>query len=369
MNDDDDDVQLRPEHLAVGQTVKARTDGEFKRADVVDKIESRPEEYDIEKKPIVKVHWWGTKPAADKWLLIKDVRIIKQFTVDWDDIKVKLPIAHDPESRARRKTVFTDWSTEGKGALSLKELQAGVQKTFGDEVGEDIEELHKAVEYAHKVARTLSPSKKKGGAKRVDHKEFHGFITALRYYLELAELFEHLDAKQEDDQKLSLREVRKGLTRLEDWGITSAMLDKEFSGVDVWTPKWKFADFAKFCVEKRWSKMEVGLDLDSSDDEVIAEEGKEVILGHAKTSREKMRNADAAQMAADRQEVIKVFKSFDQDGSNKISEKELAEVLAKLNPEIDDDAAKAIFLEADVNSDGQIDVEEFCLWIFSQDEL
>merc|ERR1711897_126613 len=110
------------------------------------------------------------------------------------------------------------------------------------EIGEDIEEAKTAVTYAWKHARNLAPSTKKGGAKRVDIKEFHAFIVAFRYYLELAEVSEYLDSRQEEDQRLSLRECRKGLDRLQQWNIGEEELQEKFAGKEAWRPVIKFAD-------------------------------------------------------------------------------------------------------------------------------
>merc|ERR1712187_1061263 len=132
--------------------------------------------------------------------------------------------------------------------------------------------------------------------------EFHAFIIAFRYYLELAELFEHLDACQEDDQKLSLRECRKGLEQLKVWGVTKEALESQFVGVDVWTPKWKFADFAKFCVEKRWAEMNLAneLELDSDDEEVLVEAGKATLCEAADISAQAERRREAEELLENR---------------------------------------------------------------------
>jgi calmodulin len=286
-----------------------------------------------------------------------------------------LPIAQDPDSRQRRREVFDSWNTGGRkkgtsASLSLQQLEKGVQDLFKSEIGEDIEEVRTAVNYAWKAARKVAPSTKKGGAKRVDFKEFHAFIMAFRYYLELAELFDHLDALHEEDQKLSLRDCKQGLEKLEVWGVSSAMLDEEFKDVEFWTPKWKFPDFAKFCVGKRWSQMELELELDSDDEEVLVEEGKASLQDAADIAdlRDRRRR-EGEELKEDRKQVLDMFAQWDSHQSGKISEAELARVIQTLNPDITAEACKTMFEEADVNNDGSIDYEEFCLWLFAQDEL
>jgi len=62
--------------------------------------------------------------------------------------------------------------------------------------------------------------------------------------------------------------------------------------------------------------------------------------------------------------VTEIFKRADADRSGVISEDELVAVFCGLNSKITPEAARKLFVLADANKDGQVDYEEFCLWLF-----
>jgi len=350
----------------------------------------------------LKVRWMcssTTKKQKPKetWMRLSECRLIKQIHVDWDDFDRKLPIAQDPHSRETRKQVFSSWDTHRKEHLSLDQLQAGVRKLLGDEFGADLEETEFAVVGAWKAARNLAPPRKKGkklAAKMVDLKEFHAFIIALRYYLSLAEIFEYIDSYQEDDQRLSFRECKKGMFILEEWGITDEKLAgskghartdrnrigkkfsahpaddtgpagrqaEKFKGHAPWTPVVRYEDFAKWCIEERWSHLDLSMELDSSDDEVQFQLGASVLRKDNPTDVEARRLGK--ECMDNRKKVLEVFAQADTNSSGKISEDELVAVFEKLNSRISPEVAKRLFAMADSNKDGQVDYEEFCLWLF-----
>lgn len=242
-------------------------------------------------------------------------------------------------------------------------MDDGVRSLFAGAIGEDVEEASKASTCAWKLSRHLAPSKKAVHSKTVDAKEFHAFIVAFRCYLELAELFEHLDAQHEDDQKLSLRECRKGMEQLAKWGVREAELREKFEGLDSWEPKWKFDDFAKFCIEHRYHVMTLDLELDTDDEEVLSEQAL-ALTRQTSNLRGKCRHS-GAQLKENRMAVMNTFKRWDADYSGKISEEEFESALEALGPEFTPAIAKKIVHLADANHDGTVDYEEFCLWIFA----
>lgn len=371
MDDDDPGILFHVSQLKKGMTLKSKNEkGVMARADVVDLIEMKPGTEDG--KPSVKLHWWGTKSKDDKWVMVEDCRLIRQFTVEWQDILTKLPLAQDPSSRAIRKEAFESWNTagaKGKGAsLSITELRDGVQSSFGENIGADIEEVAKAVDCSWKVSRNLAPSKKKSGAKRVDLKEFHAFIIAFRCYLELAELFEYIDHKQEDDQMLSLRECHKGMKQLAKWGVGEDQLrevfvDKSGNLLEPEVPKWKFVDFAKFCTERRWSEMTLDLELDTDDEDVELDTAKVALQEAAGLNAERRRQGQ--ELLENRKSVMAAFKRWDLNYDGKISEDELVQALTEVDPNMSGDVARRIAMLADANEDGAVDYEEFCLWVFA----
>jgi len=314
----------------------------------------------------VKVRWpkKGTKKAKDSWVPLEDCRVINEFGIDWEDVDRKLPIKQDPNSRRMRKAIFSEWDTKRNKLLSLKELQTGVSDLLGAEFGPDLEETSLAIKCAWKASKALATSKKnkKVNDANVNLKEFHAFIAALRYFLELAELFERLDTTQEDDQKLSLRECRKGDFLLEAWGIGDAELSEKFAGKEPWTPCLKFEDFANWCVEKRWSYMNLNMELDSSDEEVVVEKGKSFARDGAGLEYEDIEVGSDCEVT--KRKVMQTFKEWDTDRNGSISVEELTEVFSKLNSKLTAENVRQLFSAADVNKNGQVDYEEFCSWIF-----
>mmetsp|Transcript_67317 Transcript_67317/g.208247 ORF Transcript_67317/g.208247 Transcript_67317/m.208247 type:complete len:358 (-) Transcript_67317:22-1095(-) len=347
------------QQIKVGAFIKARgKDGQYRRVSVLEvqggdlPVKVRMDSGEKKKKP------------QDVWLSLSECRLIRHINVNWDGFDAKLPTGQDLESRARRREVFAAWGAKRK-SLSLEQLQAGVRELVAQDIGADVEEADLCVKSAWKAARNLAPPRKKGqskAAKTVDSKEFHAFTVALRYYLELAELFEHLDSNQEDDQRLSLRECRRGLAELQAWGITEETLAEKFKGLDPWTPVVSFEDFARLCIEERWSSMNLQMELDSSDDEVkLATAGASVRTGAGIKMEDKRYGLECMQ---NRKRVMEVFAKADSDGSGRISEDELVSVFAELNSRITPESARRLFQLADSNQDGQVDYEEFCLWLF-----
>merc|ERR1712196_350998 len=62
---------------------------------------------------------------------------------------------------------------------------------------------------------------------------------------------------------------------------------------------------------------------------------------------------------ASREDIEKVFKLFDDDGTSKISFKNLARVAEELGETIDDEELQDMINQADRDGDGQINVDDF----------
>ncbi len=59
------------------------------------------------------------------------------------------------------------------------------------------------------------------------------------------------------------------------------------------------------------------------------------------------------------EELLEAFKIFDRDGNGSISAAELRYAMMNLGEKLTDEEVNDMILEADINSDGQIDFEEF----------
>merc|ERR1712194_63739 len=172
---------------------------------------------------------------------------------------------------------------------------------------------------------------------------------------------EYLDSRQEEDQSLSLRECRKGLDRLKQWNIGEEELEQKFAGKEAWRPVIKFADFAKWCIEERFTKLKLQVDLDTSDDEVQIEK----IVYDTKTAANIKADdrEQALSTVMSRKQVEDIFRTWDADHSGVITEQQFLDVFLDLNPALPSDGIKTLFHSADVNNDGSIDYEEFCIWL------
>lgn len=297
----------------------------------------------------------------DSWMPLERCREIRQFQVNWDSLDDKLPIDQEPRSRQVRKELFADWDTNRKKTLSLKELQAGVQRCVGRDLGSDVEEVEACVKSAWKASRNVSP---KGSKKTVSPSEFHAFLVCLRWHLELAEIFERLDALQEDDQRLSVREMLRGIDLLHDFGIDETAIRARFADRDVavWTPVLKFSDFATWCVEQRWGSPQFDLELDSDCEEVMMKAATTVICEDSEIDRAGRRHG--AGDAENRRKIKATFEMYDHDRSGTITADELVEVFSSVDPPMSPEVIRRLFVLADVNNDGIVDYEEFCLWLF-----
>lgn len=298
--------------------------------------------------------------------------------IDWEKMDAKLMIRQDPVTRANRKRFYQSIDSSKGGSLDAVELKAGILKLLVEPGGESLvpmgDELLPAVRCAFNASRNLEKHSKTGktsykvatGKKaKVGAKEFHAFLIAFKYYLQLLELFEFIDGQGEDNQKLSLRECHKAVFLLRDWGITEEELDEKFQGVDAWVSHMSFKDFAQWCIAESGSLGD--LELDHSDaDEVV--EGK-AIYDMQKEHGIEMRKAEHGVVARDSEEnhetVQELFARWDSDKSGSLSRDELAEVLEACDPTLTAEQVNKLFVAADANKDGKLDINEFVKWILA----
>jgi len=210
---------------------------------------------------------------------------------------------------------------------------------------------------AHIVGKPHQHQDAKG--KSVDKREFHAFLVALRCYLELAELFEICEGKNEDDQKLSLRNLMKGKDTLAEWGVTEEMVKEQFKGVDNWTSILDFSHFADFVMTVRMAAMH--LHLDDSDDEEVQVCAASAIIRPAMHLVFEDAGEDSE---LNKHKVRETFNEWDADGSGGLEFEELAAVMKELNPAFTDAKCRLLFEAADENKDGVITFDEFLHLVF-----
>lgn len=304
----------------------------------------------------------------------KDIFNSFMKNLDWDKIDMKLMLRQDPQTRAARKKFYNSCDDSGGGALDVAELKAGLLRLLRHDDGTSMvpmgDELLPAVRCAFNAARNLEHSSKtykvqKGKKAKVGQREFHAFLFAFKNYLQLLEMFEFLDGQADDNQKLSLRECKRGVFLLAGWGITEEELEEKFKGVEAWESYMTFKDFAQWCIDESGSLAK--LDLDDSDKE-------DVMIGKARHGMQKehgieMKRAGHGLVARDSDEnhetVMELFAKWDSDGSGEISEEEMKMVLMSLDKTLSEDQVTALFLSADHNKDGKLSVNEFLQWLLS----
>jgi len=310
--------------------------------------------------------------------------------VMWSEVNKRMPLLQTPASREARKAMFVKLCPKGHKSLTHDDLQKGMKNEMRYDMAGSfvpgVTEMTKTITFAFKCASELGPNTakapkekkqaeiarvntgvthQKGKAKgdkekgSVDKREFHAFLMAFRYVLELAEWFELCDGGFDDDQKLSCREALKGVKKLASWGVSEEMLREKFSSVDVWIPLMKFSEFEEWIMEFRMAEMTLKLD-DSDDEEVQFHAGRATLVQNVDLTFADLGAASELNQC----KVKEAFQNWDKDGSGGISEEELATVMKELNPDFTDLKIKLLFDNADKNRDGMIDFNEFLAFVF-----
>jgi len=258
-------------------------------------------------------------------------------------------------------------------------LKAGVLRLLVHKDGSSMvpmgDELMPAVRCAFNASRNLEKDGKKDGVKKKVSKgkkakvgltEFRPFLIAFKYYLQLLELFEFMDGQADDNQKLSLREIKRAVLLIADWGITEEELDEKFKGVDPWVSHMSFKDFANWCIDEKGCLDNLEEDVSDNEDVMRATEThlvqKESGIefksdgAHGVVARDSEENNDTVQ---------ELFAQWDTDGSGSITEEELGKVLMKLDKTMTQEKVAKLFAAADHNKDGTLDSAEFIKWLLS----
>mmetsp|Transcript_52142 Transcript_52142/g.96518 ORF Transcript_52142/g.96518 Transcript_52142/m.96518 type:complete len:295 (+) Transcript_52142:55-939(+) len=292
--------------------------------------------------------------------------------VDWDAVEEILPIGQDANCVATRKSLFEIMAggNKKKKTLALADVEAGVRDLLvdgssGEPLFPMIKEFSPAVSCAYKAALSLAHKKRKsqrsgGKNSKLDLSEFHAFLVALRHYLELAELFSFLDHTSDSNALLSLRECHHGRDKLLEWGIDDDKMNEKFAGLDPWTSKLNFHEFAEWCISSRWEHMDLYLD-DSDDDEVFAQRVAADVRQSCGMARV---GSDRSSPRQARRKVVSQFSDYDSDQTGTLSEAELRQILLTIMPDMKVDDIHRLFELADSNHDGEVDYEEFLRWVF-----
>eukprot|EP01062_Namystynia_karyoxenos_P059331 TRINITY_DN50776_c0_g1_i1.p1 TRINITY_DN50776_c0_g1~~TRINITY_DN50776_c0_g1_i1.p1 ORF type:complete len:549 (+),score=253.62 TRINITY_DN50776_c0_g1_i1:104-1648(+) len=176
----------------------------------------------------------------------------------WAEISHKLPFGSDPESRARRHKLWSDFDVNGNGMLSLAEVDKAIRDMLQiDELFHAKPAIMKAFNAARKKYRSKRPDPSGHMDDYIQKPEFRYLLWYLREYFELWCMFEEVAG---DDHRIQYQEFEAALPRVHEWGVdiedpqaAFQELDSDGGGMIL------FGEFANWALQK-------GLDLQEDDD-------------------------------------------------------------------------------------------------------
>jgi Ca2+-binding EF-hand superfamily protein len=195
--------------------------------------------------------------------------------INWSQVSSKLPTGRDPESKAKRKTLFEQFDPNGNGYLSLAEVDKGLRDVL------QLDELFyckPAIMRAFQAAKGANTNSKAAlGDDYVTRSEFRLLLVYLRRYFELWVMFDDIDT--DDDRRVSYDEFVQGLSKIETWGVKCYYPDQTFKAIDIdGHGMILFNEFADWGIKKQ-------LDLEDDDDdedEVFEEQTRGQANGNGK---------------------------------------------------------------------------------------
>ena len=174
---------------------------------------------------------------------------------DWETLIKKLPIEKTAESRAKRRELWKAMDMNGNGFLSLAEFDRGVLDVLNLP---DLFKQKKILIRAFNQAKEKIKGKAKQSGDYVEWLEFRYILIYLRQYLEYYAMFCRLDTS--DDFKINLDEFKKGIEKMETWGVKIGDPEAEFGKIDKnKSGSIMFEEFADYAIKKN-------LDLEDDDD-------------------------------------------------------------------------------------------------------
>lgn len=179
--------------------------------------------------------------------------------IDWEAISAKLPTEKNPEQRAKRADLFSQFDPNGNGYLSLAEVDKGCRDVLGLH---DLYECKKVIMRAFQAAKQVNDGKAIGkndhGPNYVEAVEFRLLLVYLRKYLELWQMFGQIDSG--GDARINLEEFKQALPKIEAWGVKIEDPDATFATIDTnGGGQLLFDEFADWAIKKE-------LDLEHDDD-------------------------------------------------------------------------------------------------------
>lgn len=209
--------------------------------------------------------------------------------IDWVAVDNRLPLASDSRSREARSAIFKEMDTNRNGSLSMSEAQSAVScllRAKKDYRGRranpaqlPIKDYKPCIKGAFNATSALEQAargqgRRAEGSTVLDRTEFHAFIVAFRWYLELQVIFE--DADTSGDKAINYRECAAAISSLEGWDITMEAIQAKFpSNRKAFDGGIKFPDFAEWAIRKRFGTMSFSLDVPQEEEDGEEEGGQE----------------------------------------------------------------------------------------------
>jgi len=144
-------------------------------------------------------------------------------SIDWAEIRAKLPIEKTAEEKAKRKKMFSEMDN-GNGVLSLAELDKAIRDVLQLD---EIFDSKPAIMRAFQLAKELNPG---GRDDYIEFKEFRMFLVSLRQYFEYYVAFSRVDTS--DDRRIDKKEFEDAVKKLEEWVGKIECPEEEFMKID-----------------------------------------------------------------------------------------------------------------------------------------
>jgi Ca2+-binding EF-hand superfamily protein len=148
------------------------------------------------------------------------------MSVDWEEIRNRLPTSRTPEDKQKRVDLFRQFDVNSNGFLSLAEVDKGVKDVLQVEALFDAKPV---LIRAFTTAKAVNGTS--GQTDYVVFPEFRLLLVYMKHYLELWDMFEVIS---DNGRRIDLAEFKKALSQMEKWGHAPVEHpEEEFKAIDT----------------------------------------------------------------------------------------------------------------------------------------
>lgn len=169
------------------------------------------------------------------------------LALDFEELKRKLPATKgDAAQKEQRFAMFDRIDAQGKGALTLEEVTAGLRDVLqvGDTVASLGQVIAKAFTKAAAAGQAAAGNAGGDGAATVEKNEFRLLLLYVRQYFRLFQIFATVDTT--GDNRMALDEFRAAQPEFGAMGLTMGDADTVFHTIDA--DKSGCVDFHEFAM-------------------------------------------------------------------------------------------------------------------------